>query len=129
MLFDKCNNTKAQGNIGIGRAIAYYTQQGYTVSVPMNDSQEYDLVIDIQSILYKVQVKTTSYKTPAGNYQATLKSAGGTSGKIYARVCDSEVDYIFILTDSGDTYNIPWIDVENLRNCITLGDKYLKYKV
>ena len=32
-------NTNAKGNIAIGQAIAYFTTEGYTISIPLNDCQ------------------------------------------------------------------------------------------
>ena len=37
---------KEKGNTGLGIAIAYYSMNGYTVSIPLNDIQDYDLVIE-----------------------------------------------------------------------------------
>ena len=39
-------NSNLKGNIALGQAIAYFTQQGYVVNIPLNDSQWYDLIID-----------------------------------------------------------------------------------
>ena len=33
---------KEKGNTGLGIAIAYYTSNGYIVSIPLNDTQDYD---------------------------------------------------------------------------------------
>lgn len=43
-IFEHCKNTKEQGTIGLGKAIAYFTSRGFVVSIPLNDSQDYDLV-------------------------------------------------------------------------------------
>ena len=51
---------KEKGNTSLGIAIAYYSSNGYTVSIPLNDTQDYDLIVDKNSILKKVQVKSTS---------------------------------------------------------------------
>ena len=128
-MFENCKNTKAQGNIGIAYAIAHYVSSGYTVSIPMNDSQEYDLVVDIDGFLNKVQVKTTGSKTPYGIYTVTLRNCGGTNGSVYGRVNSSSVDLVFILTASGDMYEVPLIDLQNNTNSLNLGDKALKYKI
>ena len=40
-------------------AINYFTCQGYTVSLPLNDTQWYDLVIEKEGILQTVQCKAT----------------------------------------------------------------------
>ena len=71
------NTNKEKGNTSLGIAIAYYTSNGYTVSIPLNDTQDYDLVVD-KDILKRVQVKSTACKTKYGNYQVALKSCGGT---------------------------------------------------
>ena len=33
---------KEKGNTGLGVAIAYYSSNGYIVSIPLNDTQDYD---------------------------------------------------------------------------------------
>jgi hypothetical protein len=35
-------NSNKQGNVGLAEAIAYFTRFGYTVSIPLTDSQKYD---------------------------------------------------------------------------------------
>ena len=42
---------KEKGNTSLGIAIAYYTSNGYTVSLPLNDTQDYDLIVDKKNIL------------------------------------------------------------------------------
>ena len=39
-------NKKQIGRIGLSMAINYFTLNGYTVSIPMNDTQWYDLIIE-----------------------------------------------------------------------------------
>lgn len=129
-MFKKCKNTKAQGNIGMAEAIAYFVRLGYTVSIPLNDSQEYDLVVDIDNLLSKIQVKTTRAKTAYGIYTVQLRNTGGTSGIVNSRICDSSnIDYLFILTEESTKYLIPFTDVEHLTNSLNLGEKYTKYVV
>lgn len=36
---------KEKGNSGLGMAIAYFTTNGFVVSIPLNDTQDYDLKI------------------------------------------------------------------------------------
>lgn len=40
-----CTN-KEKGNSGLTMAIAYFSTSGYTVSIPLNDTQDYDLVAE-----------------------------------------------------------------------------------
>lgn len=57
--------------------MAYYAKLGWTVSVPVTDSQDYDLVVDNGTRLFKVQVKTTKSISPSGNYIVSLRTIGG----------------------------------------------------
>ncbi len=76
MLFDNAINSKKQGDIGMCYAMAYYAKLGWTVSVPVTDSQDYDLVVDNGTRLFKVQVKTTKSISPSGNYVVNRSGAG-----------------------------------------------------
>ena len=76
------NTNKEKGNSSLGIAIGYYSSNGYIVSIPLNDTQDYDLIVDKDSVIKKVQVKSTACKTKYGSYQVALKSCGGTKGII-----------------------------------------------
>ena len=119
---------KEKGNSGLGMAIAYYSTNGYTVSIPLNDTQDYDLIVDKDNILKKIQIKSTNCKTKYGNYQVSLKSCGGTKGKTYKTLIDTNIDELFILTGDSKTYIVP---IENINNKTTLNicDKYKIYEV
>ena len=130
MLFDNAINSKKQGDIGMCYAMAYYAKLGWTVSVPVTDSQDYDLVVDNGTRLFKVQVKTTKSISPSGNYVVNLRTMGGNrsgAGK-YKDFSENSSDLLFALTDSGDCYSIPR-DAITSKNTINLGEKVLMYKV
>lgn len=100
-----------QGNIGLGMAIAYFTNINAPISIPLNDTQKYDLVVDIEGHLHKVQVKTTSAKQ-GNNYVVQLKNSGGSSGKSRIRNFDNRAsDLLFVLTSDNDMYLIPTEDI------------------
>lgn len=88
-------NTKLQGNIGIGQAIAYFTSLGYIVSLPLNDSQKYDLIIDNGKLL-RVQVKTTRTKSKYGVYEVSLTTNGGQFGREAQRLDPASYDLLFV---------------------------------
>ncbi len=107
-------NTKKQGDIGLGAAIAYFTMKGYTVAIPLTDSQQYDLIVDIDGKLSRVQVKTTRFKG-RGSYEISLSIKGGnrsSTGKLH-RFDRSQVDHLFVLTEDGGSYFIPTSAIEN----------------
>lgn len=122
-------NSKKQGDAGLGIAIGWFAAQGYTVCVPLTDSQDYDLIVDMDG-LKRVQVKTTAYRNPAGNYVAGLRVHGGNrtgTGKVKF-FNPSGVDLVFIVTACGANYLVP----SNVcgRNSIALSAAaYGQYKV
>ena len=130
MLFENAINSKKQGDIGMCYAMAYYSKLGWTVSIPITDSQDYDLVVDNGTRLFKVQVKTTRFKAPSGNYTASLTTNGGNrsgSGKT-KKFNDNSSDLLFVLTEAGECYSIPTSEI-NSTTIITLCEKYLPYRV
>ena len=122
------NTNKEKGNTALGIAIGYYSSNGYTVSIPLNDTQDYDLIIDKNDKLKKVQVKSTGCKTKYGNYQVALKSCGGTLGKTYKTVVETSIDEVFILTKNFEMYIIPNSEIDN-KSTLNICSKYYKYKV
>lgn len=122
------NTNKEKGNSSLGIAIAYYSSNGYTVSIPLNDTQDYDLVVDKDNVLKKVQVKSTACKTKYGNYQVALKSCGGTKGKTYKTVIETKIDEIFILTEDLRMYILPISEIKN-KSTLTICEKYDQYRV
>ena len=127
-MLQKQANSRKQGDVGLGDAIAYFTTLGYTVCIPLTDSQKYDLVIDDGS-MKRVQVKTTYFKTKLGVYSVMIKTCGGNrSGSNIYNFDNTACDYLYILTDAGDRYLIPALAIQN-KTSINLGGKYQIYKV
>ena len=122
-------NTKKQGDVGVGVAIGWFTSKGYTVCVPLTESQRYDLVIEEGGVLRKVEVKTTTYKSKYGIYNANLSTKGGnrTAAGSVKKFDPRDVDYVFILTGDGSMYLIPSARIES-KTIINLGKKYEEFK-
>lgn len=122
------NTNKEKGNSSLGIAIAYYSSNGYTVSIPLNDTQDYDLIVDKDNNLIKVQVKSSACKTKYGNYQVALKSCGGTKGNTYKTVIETNVDEVFVLLENLEMYIIPTKEIKN-KSTLNICNKYNKYRV
>ncbi len=122
----KQRNSKKQGDVGMGVAIGYFASHGHTVCVPLTDSQDYDLVVDIDNKLQRIQVKTTTSLRMGKNigYDVELRVRGGNrSGTGKSKSFDStKADQLFILTSRGDQYLIPTSQVRG-KTSITVGDK------
>lgn len=109
-------------------AIAYFVSNDYTVAIPLNDTQDYDLIIEKDNILNTVQVKATGCKTKYGIYQVALKSCGGTNGGTYKTIIDTKVDFLFVFTQEKNMFLIPCDKITN-KSTLNLSNDYLKYKV
>lgn len=121
----KLDNNKNKGNAGLAIAIAYFGANGYTVSIPLNDTQDYDLVVDLDGNLKTVQVKTCNFLTN-GTYQCQLRTISGTSRRVIKTVKDTNVDLLFCLTGDGTLYLIPISELNN-RTTIQLTKEKSKY--
>lgn len=120
-----------QGNVGLGKAIEYFTSQQIPISIPLNDTQPYDLVADINGKLSRVQVKTSRFtKSNGKTYEVQLRNCGGNrTGTARAVLFNkTSCDYLFIYTASNKTYLIP-SDIINETSTINVGIKYAEYEV
>ena len=95
---------KQTGRIGLSMAINYFTIQGYTILLPLNDTQWYDLIIEKDGIFETVQCKATQTE----NSQIELKSKGGTKGTVYDSLLNhKELDYLFCVNKDFNMWLIP----------------------
>ena len=85
MIFE---TNKDKGRAGMALGVAYFGANGYTVSIPLNDTQWYDFIVEKDGIFQTVQCKATGSKDGA----ISLKSSGGTKGTTYDNVLNHEVD-------------------------------------
>jgi hypothetical protein len=123
-------NSRWQGDVGLAAAIAWFAENHYRVSIPLTDSQDYDLVVDDGDRLYKVQVRTTYRLEYESIYKVNLVVSGGNrSGTGKVKYFDPGcVDLLFVLTDAGDRFLIPCDEITT-RKSINLGANYQKYRV
>lgn len=96
-------NNKDKGRAGMSLAIAYFGANGYTVNIPLNDTQWYDLVIEKDGVFETVQCKATGSK----DNSIQLRSCGGTSGAVYDSVLNHPITYLFCLDQYQNMFVIP----------------------
>lgn len=130
MLFENIKNSNHQGNIGMSYAITYYTKEGYTVSIPMTDSQYYDLIIENNGLLQTVQVKTTqSIGSNCNNYQVGLRTSSGNKNSTTIKdFSENNSNILFVLVETGTMYSIPREEITS-KTSLSLGERLNKYKV
>lgn len=120
-----------QGNVGLGKAIEYFTSKQIPVSLPLNDTQPYDLVADFNGKLNKIQVKTTRFSENNGkSYVVQLRNCGGnrTSSVRIISFDNKTCDYLFVYTGANKIYLIPSREITST-NSISVGVKYTEYEV
>lgn len=94
---------KEKGRAGMAMGIAWFASNGYTVSIPLNDTQWYDFIAEKEGNFYSVQCKATG----SADGTISLRSTGGTKGITYERVNDNNIDYLFCLNQNQDMFVIP----------------------
>lgn len=122
-------NTNMKGNVGVGSAIQYFTSEGFVVSLPLSDSQPYDLIVDTEKGLKRVQVKTSTRKEGI-SWEVGLRTVTTNTKKTNNKSLDkSAFDILFILVEDGTRWLIP---VESIEGCSSInvgGDLYGKFIV
>lgn len=121
--------TVSQGTVGLGIAIGYFCTKNYIVSVPLNDNQAYDLIVDMGSGPKTIQIKTTRRRnnSRSQDYVVALKRMHHNKTQNIMRSFDNTtVDYVFVVTEQNTKYFIPSSEIEHSSD-ITLNRNYDKY--
>lgn len=120
--------TKEKGDLAVANAIRYYVSRGYEVCLPIGDKKDYDFIVEKNNSLNRVQVKYAGiYKD--GKCKVGLRITGGNQSFNYSKKYTSHsFDILFVYTERGEIYSIPWKKVD-CRNEITIDfPKYNEYK-
>ena len=103
---------KDKGRAGLSLAIAYFGSNGYTVCLPINDTQWYDLIVEKDGVIQTVQCKFTGSK----NNEVLLRSCGGTKGSVYDNVLNHPLDLLFCADKNKNLFVIPMEDLREAGN-------------
>ena len=89
-------DSKKQGDAGLGQAIAYFTAKGYDVALPLTDSADWDMIVEIDNSLKRVQVKTSSQLKNNGVmlFNANVTGGNKSGDKTNKLIDDQEWDSI-----------------------------------
>lgn len=128
-------NRRQQGDLGEASAIEWFTRQGAVVSVPLWHSPDYDLIADLAGRLVRVQVKTSTRRspTPEGHerWMLSLCTRGGNqSWSGVTKPLDTrKVDALFALVGDGRRWYIPAPAVEGTTGIRLGGDRYSEFEI
>ena len=91
--------TQRKGGIALSQAIATFTKFGYDVLLPITESAAYDLVVDINNKLYRIQIKYTS------NKEIDLRNIHSNSnGYVVKKVTEKAYDWLYVYSEDGLEY-------------------------
>lgn len=95
------HHTKDKGDLGVAKAIADLTSQGFVVLLPMTEHAPFDLVVYRDGQLHRVQVKYRTMRLGAVEVQfkSTWSDSNGTHSRPMNR---AEVDVICIYCPETD---------------------------
>lgn len=96
-------STFEKGNLSEAKFLADALDAGYPVLIPFGDGSRYDMVIDIEGSLKKVQVKTGRLREGKIIFQTTSNNKGYNRKSYHG-----EVDFLGVYCRDNDTsYLIP----------------------
>ncbi len=68
---------KEKGDVALAHAIQYYMLNGFEVCLPIGDKRDYDLVIEKDKVLQRVQVKYAGLYPSKPTCKVALRITGG----------------------------------------------------
>lgn len=90
------DNTLIRGDINELQCILDFQKRGYYCSIPFSGSCRYDLIVDINDKLYKIQCKASSYSEDEGVLKmSATRSTTNTQRTVKYTYSEKEVDYFY----------------------------------
>ena len=124
-------NTKVKGDLAVASAISFFIANGYEVCLPIGDRTDYDLVVEKQNKLSKIQVKYAGlYLSRDNTCRVGLRITGGNQSYNTAKKYSLDAfDYLYVLTARNERYFVPWKDITARNEIYIEHKKYQMYKI
>lgn len=88
-------------DLAVAQATATFTRMGYDVSLPITESAAYDLIVDTENNLHRVQVRYSSSK------DVELRRIHSNSqGYVVKKTKKNAYDWLYVLFPDGKEYLI-----------------------
>ena len=88
------NETKIKGLLTELQCQAYFTQKGYNVSVPLGEDCRYDMIVDIEGLLLRIQVKHANVDEDKNGFTISTRSVqSNTTGNASHHYSKEQIDY------------------------------------
>lgn len=98
--------SKQKGNLTELQCLSAFVQEGCGVSIPYGDNSKYDFIADVNGILLKIQVKTSSSKDENSIKFSCRSTHVNCNGVKNERYSSKEVDFFATYWDN-QCYLIP----------------------
>lgn len=111
---------KQKGNIGEAKCLAKMVELGVPVCLPFGDNERYDLVIEHNGKLEKIQVKYSSSQESEGSIVFRVASSTNHTTNKHLTTYTNDID-AFLLYNSltDEIYYVP-IDIVGTRKTMTM---------
>lgn len=95
--------TQRKGDRAVAQAIATFTARGADVSIPLTESAAYDLIVDINNTIKRVQVRFSSHK------EIGLRRIHSNSkGYVIKIPKKNSYDWLYVLSGQGQEFLITY---------------------
>lgn len=101
-------NSKRQGDETESKVIHELIARGYSVSVPFGDNDKYDLIVDIDGQLYRIQCKT-AWQNKQETIRFNTHTQTTNQGEYFEETYHGEIDAFVVRYP--ETEQLYWIDV------------------
>ncbi|MCA9324595.1 hypothetical protein KDA23_00805 [Candidatus Saccharibacteria bacterium] len=110
-------DTQYKGDVAVAQAIASFTKLRMDVSIPLTESAAYDLVVDNDHRLMRVQVRYTSTDDVE-----LRRIHSNSTGYVIKKTAQNAYDWLYVLHKTGKEYLIP--KCLDGRRAVRVNDKY-----
>jgi hypothetical protein len=93
--------TQRKGDFAVAQAIATFTKAGYDVSLPLTESAAYDIVVDYNNQLKRVQVRFFS-----GKLVELRRIHSNSQGYVVKKTKENAYDWLYMLNDKDEEFLI-----------------------
>ena len=106
------NNTKLKGDIAEQAIVLSSLKNGWEVLRPIGDRMPYDLVLDVNSVLVKIQVKAAWYDSSRDNYVVdNRRTKTNRKQMLRSRYTTDDFDFAIIYIDELQVCYIIPVDI------------------
>lgn len=93
--------TQRKGDVAVTQAIATFTRLGHDVALPVTESAAYDLIVDCNEGLKRVQVRFTG--CARGTVDLRRIHSNG-SGYVVKKTRPGAYDWLYVLNERGEEF-------------------------